>query len=343
MNKRVLSELITRYFNGQASAEEESILMNWYQLSDSEPNPLDDLSAEQRTDLEQKIFLRIRRKINNDESRLKKIAFFPAVWYLSASIAAILLIGFMLIKPGIVDKTPSKTRLSADIVVINKSDRILKHIFPDKSIAWLKPAAELHYKRVFARDVRNVSLKGEAFFEVTHHSNWPFIINSGKLMIKVLGTSFNVKAPKNGAASEVSVMTGKVLVYLADNNKRAGQNKVFLLPKEKVVYKTNLKTLAKQPEDDDNLKMWDKSTLVFDNVPIANVIKQLNQTFDISISVKDNEISEYKLNADLKNVNLATILEILQTSLDITYEINDKKIILKKNETNQSFNLNPAL
>ncbi|GAB3919874.1 FecR family protein [Larkinella terrae] len=90
-----------------------------------------------------------------------------------------------------------------------------KVVLPDGTQIWLGPQSSLEYPLTFSGNLRPVKLDGEAFFEVTRDVNRPFTINSGKLITRVLGTSFRIDSYDNEKSATVTVLTGKVSVSAA--------------------------------------------------------------------------------------------------------------------------------
>lgn len=93
----------------------------------------------------------------------------------------------------------------------------------DGTKVWLSPNSKLNYPDQFNGSKRIVSLDGEAFFEVSHDAAHPFIIQTGKVSTKVLGTSFNVSAYKDQPAIDVTLVTGKVAVSLKTGSGVTGE------------------------------------------------------------------------------------------------------------------------
>src|SRR2546423_14261851 len=85
-----------------------------------------------------------------------------------------------------------------------------KLVLPDGSTVWLNAGSKLTYNKDFGNNIREVSLVGEAFFDVMHIPDVPFVIETPTAVVKVLGTSFNVKAYPNETTTETSVIRGRV-------------------------------------------------------------------------------------------------------------------------------------
>jgi transmembrane sensor len=168
-------------------------------------------------------------------------------------------------------------------------------------------------------------MMGEAFFEVHKDHQHPFIIYSGGLVTRVWGTSFRIRAYQN-IPTEVSVATGKVSVRIPKQNAA----EVMLLPNQRVTYlkaEDALKTDKKTK--DASMQMWQKARLSFNNMPLNEVMRRLNKRFGVSISTEDEALSHFVLDADFTDQNLPAILEMMEKSLELSYEFNDKGIILK--------------
>jgi ferric-dicitrate binding protein FerR (iron transport regulator) len=105
---------------------------------------------------------------------------------------------------------------------------------------------------------------------------------------------------------------------------------VTVLPSNKVTYLKGSHLLEKGTEESVSMKIWKRASMSFENIPVSEVIRQLNKRFSINISTEDTEISNYVLTADFSDQNLPDIMEMLERSLNISYELGSKNIVLKK-------------
>lgn len=325
MKEPVPSQLIDKYLNGACSAEEEAQLLEWYGSFASEHDPLLSLDEKQKEALKYKLLAKIYTGsgIDTKSGSVRKPSIGRAFLYSAASIAAVLLLVLNWYNPKNTDVAQPKMvkQVSAAINFTNQTTKLNKHVLPDNSVVWLKPGAQLKYNREFLE--RAVTLKGEAFFDVEKDPEHPFSIHSGGVITKVLGTSFNVKTDEITNTTEVSVVTGKVLVYTPASHEQKAKS-VFLLPMQKVTYVMAKHELIKQKSvKEPALAIWKKSSLSFENTPVVEVVKTLNTTFKSKIIIADRAIDQYTLKADFTDVNLPTILELLSKSLNITYIIQE--------------------
>ncbi len=326
MEKEILQNLIQKYLKDECSPEEIAIVHKWYNSFEQEPDPMAGLSLSQQQQLKQRLLSRIRSNTNyldNNVQREETKKIIPAsLIYYVTGIAAILIlvIGTFFYQK----QSPSRGSVSEDIVVINMTRSIQKQTLEDGSVVWLNPESRIKYPKRFSARQRTVQMDGEAFFEVSHAPERPFVIYSGGVITRVVGTSFRIRSFKN-IPTEVSVVTGKVSVSLP----KLSNSQVMLLPNQKVTYVRNVNLLKKDAEKKtSDMRIWQKTSLSFDNDPIVKVIGALNEKFGVNIKENDEKLLAYTLKADFTDQSLPSILEMLEKSLNVQYEIRDKDIIL---------------
>jgi ferric-dicitrate binding protein FerR (iron transport regulator) len=222
------------------------------------------------------------------------------------------------------------------VVITNSSHRIYKTKLPDSSTVWLNPNAQLKYPKVFAASSRMVSMSGECFFEVTKNPERPFIISSHSIITKVWGTSFRVRDNDQSNVADVAVVTGKVSVSIKTmrniNNTQLNieNGDVMLYPHQKAVYSAHDHTLKPIIKSDERtLKIWNHENLLFDNKLMKDIVPALNARYKTHIVVANEKLNHYMLNADFTGFNLPDVLEALNKSLSIDYEIKNDTIELK--------------
>ena len=167
-------------------------------------------------------------------------------------------------------------------------------ILEDGSIVKLNSESKISYSSKFNQNNRDIKLTGEAYFEVSNNE-MPFKVNTDYGIIKVLGTSFNVRARSDGF--EVGVISGNVIVENKNQsiNLKSGQ-KIDL----------NLSTPKKLNYQ--NYPGWKYETLVCDGIPLLKVSGEIERLFDISIKISNNQIENTKISGILQTTNLQTVL-----------------------------------
>lgn len=323
-------ELVKKHLKGECTPFEEKLLHDWYNSFENNSAPLETLNEDEKSLLKERMFKRIIEKAEIETPALARVINLKPYYYAVASLAAVLLVFLSVTFYTGIDKNSQREPASVGLLIFrNTTSKLTKHVFPDGSIAWVRPSTELSYARDFNRGAsRFVTMWGEAFFEVTKNTRRPFIIRTGKVYTKVLGTSFNVRCYRGERSAEVSVVTGKVLVYESVKNARVQE--AYLVPHQKVLAYNEGKQFVKAQETNSAMDIWQRNDLSFSNTPVAEVVKALNERFNTDIIIKDNQINEYQLTADFTDVNLPSVLELLSKSLGITYEINNDSITMSK-------------
>ena len=194
---------------------------------------------------------------------------------------------------------------------------------PDGTKVTLNKAASLEYPEEFLASTREITIFGEAFFNVAPDSEKPFIVKAGDYRIKVLGTRFNVKEIRSDIF-EVYVTEGKVAVYSTGNEENAKN----LLPGDLIVLKPE-ESYDYKPAGRNYLS-WKTNELVFNNTPLDNVMKQLQGHYGQAVRV-DNDLANHRLTARFKDKSLDEVLEIMQLIFDFKIDEQEDKIFLSVN------------
>lgn len=183
---------------------------------------------------------------------------------------------------------------------------------PDGSKIFLNRNTELSYRANFGKHGRNVSLTGEAFFEISHDASKPFIIDAGKANIKVVGTSFNVITKNSDCAVEVFVKTGKVI--LSDNS---GALSMVLDPGFVGTMDTKIsgKALNRNP----NYLSWNTGLLVYNGQKLDVVFKDLKRVYNMDIIADDPAILENRWTSPIDNQSQETIIRLICVSFNLSY------------------------
>ena len=195
-------------------------------------------------------------------------------------------------------------------------------ILPDGSHVWLNSGSEFKYPVPFAADVRQVELKGEAFFDVTKDQAHPFLVHAGKLNIEVKGTRFNVISYADEKSGELVLESGSVRLYsgnYADNHTLA-----TLKPGERAYLDNFQNKLTVSKVDVCKYTAWKDGLLVFKNDRMDEVILRLSRWFNVEIILQSPELKNYVYSATYRDETLSEILELLKISAPIKYTISER-------------------
>ncbi|MEL6674445.1 MAG: FecR domain-containing protein [Bacteroidota bacterium] len=182
---------------------------------------------------------------------------------------------------------------------------------PDGSHVMLNANSQLKWAESWSEEnIREVWLEGEAYFEVTHNPEWPFLVHTSAGDIRVLGTSFNAKQRKK--ALSVALVEGKVRF------EQAGKASQILKPGEELSWKGG--SLSIREVDMDPILAWSQGKMIFRNASIASIIERLEDDFGWQVSVEAASILEKKVNASIDENIPEVLLEALAAIYDLRFE-----------------------
>lgn len=226
---------------------------------------------------------------------------------------------------------------SSEWIVYENSDEAVNRIeLSDGSIITLEPKSIVKYPRVFGNKKRAVVLEGEAFFEVTRDTLRPFSVYANAALIRVLGTSFFVKAKDKDKEVEVIVKTGKVAVYKRKEVK-AIQNlptkkiqPIVVTPNQKVVFDKIRQTMTKRLTSTPTLikPLRDLPLQIFEEVEVASIFNVLEEAYGVEITHETNEKLTCPLTTTLTEQTLFEKLDIICAPLGLNYYEKDARIVI---------------
>ncbi|BDS09864.1 FecR family protein [Aureispira anguillae] len=317
--------LLSKVLLGNASSEEEKVLEQWTkedhenQAFVEETTKVWNLSENYAENLPVDTDLawsKFETKFNQKYPEQKTVIRSLLTWKVAAAVIGLIALSFWWIYQ-------KDSMVLAPMAQIETGKKEQKEItLPDGSVVMLNEGSSLSYKKSFT--TRSVHLKGEAFFEVTKQAGEPFEIITTTTKTTVLGTSFNVRAYENKDV-EVAVLTGKVAV----EGRKGRKEKVLLLPNEAAVYKIEENTIEKETQVGVNSIAWKTQELVFKNTELSEVIKTLEQYFEVEIT-GDRKILNCHYTGTFRNSNLDEIFNTIAFTFPTDLKIKkvNKKYIL---------------
>lgn len=314
MEEQIPTDLIIRYLSNEATTEEAESLLNWI-ASDSSHQKIfaewvqnwkQEIPVNDSFDVQNGLRILNDRIDHHEKDMHKKSASFSWI-----SIAASVLILI------------SSTVFLIKIPVNNNSDtaeyteyktaagKLASIILNDSSKVTLNANSILKVPTKFTKDKREVILEGEAFFEIKKDHGHPFLVHTGKLTTKVLGTSFNVQTLPEKIT--VSVATGKVMVS-------NGTSETFILPKEKITYAEETNTIIKGAADLESILAWRNQELIFHDTPLSEVAVLLEKKYRLTITFEKVTLKKCLITGKFKNQSLDEILEAISYSMGLTFQ-----------------------
>ncbi|TDO23353.1 FecR family protein [Pedobacter duraquae] len=315
-----LKSILKKYLQHTASPEESEAVDSWYQnlgVKNDEVPVLDHPVS--KSELENSIKGYLKAQLPRERKK----------WFLQAYLkyaAAIILISgvglFLTNRSDLKDSSKNET-------TIFSGRRTQKKItLADGSEIVLNMGSKLVIAKDFGEHDRNVSLSGEAFFDIAKDKTKPFIIHTANISTRVVGTSFNINAYPDLEKIKVAVFTGKVRVAEQQGVHKKiialGMTQGETLSYYKSTGKSELRT-----EDTGPITSWRDNKLYIDNANINDIAKQLERYYDIKVIIKSKTNADDRYNIRFKNESMRNVLEILSmlTKRQFIYQTN--QIIIK--------------
>lgn len=197
---------------------------------------------------------------------------------------------------------------------------------PDGSTVNLNANSNLSFPEVFAEGQRQVILEGEAFFDVSHDPEKPFVIEAGATEVKVLGTRFSINSQEEKV--EVAVESGKVSFQAKGAAAAAG---VILTQAEKASFQPDQQSIQKEGEVSPDEFYWMDKKLNFRNTPMQEVEEILERVYGIDLLLENEILKDCKLNVAFENDQIAQVLKVIAGTLKIEYREEGETQILSGN------------
>ena len=313
-------DLLIRFFSEECTPDEQEAVLGWKEASPGNKaefntllevwNTLEKTSPERNIDIEEEWNRHQELYISNGREKNKLLSFTIKI---AASVLVILGMAYW----GwhyLSNKT-----ISSEIASIQNVS------LPDGSSVTLNASSKLKYKTSFGKETRNVTLEGEAYFEVAKNPDKPFIIHVNNIEIKVLGTSFNVKAYKDQNNIEVTVAEGTVSVY----HKNTEDKPVIITKGQQAIYSTESQIIEKKENSNQNFIAWKTRTIIFENDNLSDIVKTLQSVYHQEFVIENAQLKNCRLTSSFENKDLKSVLKILESTLEISFEEKDGKIIIK--------------
>lgn len=348
MNDQRFTELLSKQLADEISLDEHKELMlllegnaayqQEYESLNRYFKPEPEAAAPEITALFQKIKGKIEVPENITIERTNEVPSFKS-WF---RIAAILVLGICSFATYqfFIKSEPVATLVAQNWKTLNTPSRLTKKlVLADGSTVTLNSETQLKYPAEFKGDSREVYLSGEAFFEVKKDVKHPFIIHTDKMSIKVLGTSFDVKAYENDRDYTTSLITGTIQIEL-----KAQKKLLLLKPLEKFSLQNklnlgadtltyNISTLsALEPGENPAAAFmetsWLNHKLIFKEEPFEVLANNLSRWYGVNIIFKNEKLRGVKFTGLFEKENLNEALKALQLIESFQYKIADKTIYI---------------
>lgn len=222
---------------------------------------------------------------------------------------------------------------------------------PDGSQVWLNAGSKLSYDKKYGTGLREVTLTGEAYFDVVKNPDMPFIIHTNRMDIKVLGTQFNVKSYPGEKTTEAALVKGSIEVSIKDRP----AEKIILKPNEKIIVSSDTLELQKTASKTANEKIqpdpiiairnltyqdtdsaivetgWVYNKLVFKDESFRELALKMERWYGISIRFTDEAVQKLHFTGTFETETIQQALSAMKLTSDFNFQIgNNNNIIISK-------------
>ncbi|MDW3211181.1 MAG: FecR family protein [Reichenbachiella sp.] len=307
-----MEEQLVKYFSGNLSRDEARKIEEWRSESDKNASEFLEYHLAWKFSNEQEVnksaaLNAVMNRIEAIEGANEELQGHGFKTYLKYAAIAVLGIGLMFFgKDKILD--------SGNQIAIEASENLEIITLPDGSVVTLSQNSVLTYNEKFDGETRNVDLQGKAFFDIRRDETKPFIVNTDKSKIEVLGTSFLVNTLAMNSSTEVIVKTGKVAV---SKKKSKVANTVQLVAGEVGRLVEDAVGFEKSTIEDYNYLAWKTKLVEFEDQDLQSVLGTLEEVYGVKISVSNEKIHNCKVSAKFDNQPVESVLEILSRTFNL--------------------------
>lgn len=344
MNHNEWQALLLKYREGKCTKEEILKIHLWYEGMNADV--LAALGDQERAEMEDRMLRNLRPEtagIEYAEPFTHRKWWQRVTVHVAAAAVVLMAVGYwtLLGKKGIQpDVRQEKMFVQAPkgqlMTEANQTGLPKKVTLSDQSIVILEPGSTIIYPAAFKGDKRTVQLIGDAFFEITRNPDQPFLVYSGKIITRVLGTSFRIKTNNKDKALEVEVVTGKVSVFenreafSESDSLQSLDNGVVLTPNQRVTYFAESRHLMTGlvPEPVKAITTADETSLIFNDEKLEKIAASLEEAYGIEIVFANDQVAHCTFTGDLAEMPLYDKLALVCKSNGANYEVKGTRILI---------------
>lgn len=240
----------------------------------------------------------------------------------AAAVAAVVAVGFFSYRGG---QSQLETAMG-DIVVEAPQGSRTQMTLPDGTKVWLNAGSKISYSQSFGLVNRLVLLAGEGYFEVAHNEELSFSVESENVRVKVLGTKFNFRDYPSDAEATVSLAEGSV----AMNSQQHPADEQLLKPGQRATVDKQTGKIRVEEYEVANATQWTSGKLIFDGEPLQEIVKTLERSYNVKITIADNRLLTLRFYGDFlrQEQTLSEVLDALAATGKIKYNIKGKDVTL---------------
>ncbi len=355
--EKYIRDLIPLYLGGELSVEERKIIEDWmaadkenlkFFLQTKSIWESAAIAQDYNPDIESR-WQSLQQRLGSSKNKSHHII---SILKIAASFLIFFMVGITTYHFFIQSKQKSTDELTNKIMAPYGSKTMLT--LSDGSTVWLNAGSVLEYPDNFmAGDSREVILEGEAYFNIAKNDHKPFNVNAQGVIVKAIGTSFNVKAYSDEPLVEATLVEGIISVSTGQME----ENEIILKPRQKLTidkgsseYSVKVSDVEKESKlpkknnvvakikksveitsdvETEVYTSWKDARWIIQNEQLDKLAKKLERRYAIEIAFDDTLLKQFRFTGTLHDESLEQVLEVISFAAPIKYKINGNKVVLE--------------
>jgi len=329
MQKEECIEIFERYIQNRTNQDEVTRLSLWIKTNQKISSWLEQQIISSPSIIDSEVQTRMLRCIEDeldlkdktDYEKKNQTRFHLNKWM---RVAAMFILP-LLTAAAVYFYMPRDESVPTQLVVAVERGQKANITLPDGSKVWLNSQSKLTYSTNYNIKKRELQLDGEAYFEVAHNPNKPFIVQSNDISVEALGTAFGVKAYNEDKLISSILMKGKVLVTTPDGV-------TILTPNERIMYdKTTHKKVQSTVTNATDFTGWIHNELRFEDESLGDIAKTIQRTYNVEVLFASGVLKNQRYTGTINNNSLESVLNIISLTSPISFKINNQQVTLSEN------------
>ncbi|WP_129697114.1 FecR family protein [Parabacteroides goldsteinii] len=322
-------ELLHRLIAGTTTEEENRQLMEWFRQCASKEEffmlfetAWKESPDEMPRDVQERMYRRLSRELDEKKSKtiLLRSRFSWKIWPQIAVACIIIVLG--LVNYRMSDK--QKQLSTQNFMVLAEKGQRAFITLPDSTKVWLNSDTKISYPADYGLKERNVTLVGEAYFEVAKNPDKRFIVEAKGMQVEALGTSFNVNAYQNDNKIIASLFSGSVRVSY-------DRHVAILKPHESVKVDLLNRSFSRYKDESmQNIALWRKNEITFDGESLEEITHIMSRLYNTTICIEDESLKKVCYIGTIRNNNLENFIDIINLTTPVVYENKGDTVFLRK-------------
>lgn len=224
---------------------------------------------------------------------------------------------------GLIYKNDGEEPLQEEHTIITPKGRQYHLTLSDGTKVWLNSATTITFPARFEGDMRQITLDGEAYFEVKEAANWPFIVQANTQIVEVLGTHFNINSYREDNTTYTTLLEGEVSVS-ADNKK------IIMRPGQQAENSTKSSQIEIKKVDVKDAIAWKDKMFVFNKEEIQQAMRRISRWYDVDVVYLDGMEGKHIGGSVTRFENITELMDALQATGLLHYEMKGGTIIISE-------------